>query len=103
MKEQIPFQNKLIEVMKEMIESRELTFTPDGGAILRYPGPAETKTLFFSFSPHSDTVSWERAEFSSMGYSMDILPQMCGTHNKKASLFDNLTGKICNFYGLILN
>lgn len=32
-------ENDIIQVMKEMIESGELTFTPDGMAILRYPKP----------------------------------------------------------------
>jgi hypothetical protein len=32
-------ENDIIQVMKEMIETGELTFTPDGRAILRYPKP----------------------------------------------------------------
>ena len=103
MEEQTPFQNKLIEVMKEMIETGELKFTPDGSAILRYPGPAKTKTLFFSIFPDSETVSVERGEISSNGYGMGILPQICGTLNNTGFPVENPTGKISNFYGQCLN
>lgn len=39
MEGQTPRENAIIEVMKEMIETGVLTFTPDGRAILRYPPP----------------------------------------------------------------
>jgi hypothetical protein len=103
MEEQTPFQNKLIEVMKEMIETGELTFTPHGGAILRYPGPAKTKTLFFSFFPDSDSVSVEIEEISSNGHDIGVLPQICGTLNNTGFPVEHPTGKISNIYGQCLN
>jgi hypothetical protein len=103
MEEQTPFQNKLIEVMKEMIETGELTFTPDGRAILRYPGPAKTKTLFFSFIPDSETISVEREEISSNGHGIGVLPQICGTLNNTGFPVEHPTWKISNIYGQCLN
>lgn len=41
MREGLPWEKTLIRVMKEMIESGELTFTSEGRAILLYPPPKE--------------------------------------------------------------
>jgi hypothetical protein len=103
MKEERPSQNKLIQVMQEMIDTGELTFTPEGSAILRYPQSAKTKTLFFSFFPNSNTVSVDRKEISSIGRDVGVLPQIYGTLYNKDFLTENSTGKISNFYGHILN
>jgi hypothetical protein len=39
--ERPPREKNIIEVMKKMIDTGELTFTSDGRAILRYPPPAK--------------------------------------------------------------
>lgn len=36
-----PREHDIIELMKKMIDTGELTFTSDGRAILRYPPPAK--------------------------------------------------------------
>jgi len=103
MKEERPFQNKLNQVMQEMIDTGELTFTPDGGAILRYSQPVKTKTLYFSFFPGSDTTSGEREEISSIGHDVGVLPQIYGRLYNKSFLAENSPWKMSNFSGQILN
>lgn len=103
MKEERPFQNKLIQVMLEMIDTGELTFTPDGGAILRYPQPVKTNTLFFSFFPSSSTASREREEISSIGHDTGVLPQIYRRLYNMDFLAEKSTGEMSNFLGHILN
>ena len=89
--------------MQEMIDTGELTFTPDGGAILRYPQPAKTKTLLFSFFPSSNTASGEREEISSIGQDVGILPQIYGRLYNKDFLAENSPWNMSNSYGQNLN
>ena len=103
MTEQRPIQDKLIQVMQEMIDTGELTFTPDGGAILRYPQPAKTNTLFFSFVPDSSTVSREREEIFPIGHDVGVLPQIYGTLYNKGFPAENPAWKMSDFYKQMLN
>ena len=103
MTEQSPIQDKLIQVMQEMIDTGELTFTPDGGAILRYPQPAATNTLFFSFVPDSSTVSGKREEFFPTGQDVGVLPQIYGALYTRDFPAENPAWKMSDFYRQMLN
>lgn len=89
--------------MQEMIDTGDLTFTPDGGAILRYPNPAKTSSLFFSFTPDFGTVTEKREDTFPIGHDVGTLPQLYGTLYNRGFPAENPAWKLSDFYRRTLN